>query len=624
MKKKLSGFLIIFLFFSNLHFAQLSNVYIKHDVYKYITQLSQKGIVDYFAFVKPISRKTVASKLIEIRKNDKKLTNLQLAELKFFESEFGYEIEQEQMELRKKRQVSRIKFQDESPQSKTGTNEQETRIDTSDLNIENQKSKARDLLDKSWEIDVRKPLNVEVKKESFEQFTFAQKDKYRRWRFFNYTNELMNFNIEPILGYEVANWEKKNYQNIYLGLNFRGRFGNVLGFNFELKQTRESPRVTNPLYNRFSKNTNNDFQLADGKRAEYAAVRVDIGADWGWGSFTIGKNHLNLGYAENGKIILSEKAPSFPYIRLDIKPTDWLRFNYIHAWLNSEVIDSNSFYSTWRYRSNQNTDKFSYVQKFLAMHSVTFSFWNGLDLSLGESVIYADNLQLGYLIPIMFFDLADEYLNNSNNFAGASTQLFLGLSSRNHIPNTHLFGTFHADELTPEGLFDPETQYYKFAFTFGASTIDLPFNNLGLRVEYTKIYPGNYRHFIPSLTYESSSALMGHWIGDNGDLFYAAIDYTFFRGLKLKLWTQYIRKGTEALGNRAYQIQFPQPGFLFLDNITDRKNYRYYGVDLDYQIFHDLWVKANYQYIDYKQQVKEDKFNSTIYRDISFTFGYGI
>ena len=610
--------------FSNLHLAQLSNVKIKHDIYSYISKLSQKGIVNYNDFVKPMSRKTVALKLIEVRQKATKLTRLQLDELKFFESEFGYEIEQEQMEKRRETQVSSIKMQDESSQSNTETIEQETSIDTSDSNINNKKSKPRDLLDKSWEIEIRNPANIKVESNEVEKFTFAKKDEYSRWRFFNYKNDLMNFNIEPILGYEIANWENKNYQNIFMGLSFRGRFGNVLGFNFELKQTREAPRVTNLLYNNFSKNTNIDAQLADSERLEYATVRVDIGADWGWGSFTIGKNHVNFGYAENGKIILSDKAPSFPYIRLDIKPTDWLRFNYIHAWLNSEVIDSSSFYSTWRYRSNENTDKFSYVQKFLALHSITFSFWNGIDFSFGESVVYADNLQLGYLIPIMFFDLADEYLNNSNNYAGASTQLFLALSSRNHIPNTHLYSSFHADELTPEGLFDPKTQYYKFAFTFGAYTIDLPINNLGLRVEYTKVYPGNYRHFIPTLTYESSSALMGHWMGDNGDLFYAAIDYTFFRGLKLKLWTQYIRKGTEALGNRAYKIQIPQPGFLFVDNISDRKNYTYYGVDIDYQIYHDLWVKAHYQYIDYERQISNGKFNSTLYRDISFTFGYGI
>ena len=512
--------------------------------------------------------------------------------MKFYESEYGYEIEEE------------------SEKSKGKGEKAKGKSEIKEMN--------------EWRSGEGKKGGLGEDEIRGDQFNFVKKDEYDRWRFFNYKNDLMNLNVEPLGGYEIANWEKSNYQNIMLGLKFYGRIGHYVGFNFELKQTRESPRVTNFLYNRFSKNTLIDLQLSDAERLEHAQFNINIGSDWGWGSFTIGKNHLNFGYAENGKIILSDKAPSFPYIRLDIKPTNWFRFNYVHAWLNSEVVDSSSFYSSWRYRENSNTDKFAYYPKFLAMHSVTFSFWDGVDFSLGESAVYSDNLQLAYLIPIMFFDLADEYLNRSNNYAGASTQLFLALSSKNHIKNTHFYSSFHADELTPEGLFDPKTQYYKFAFTFGASTIDLPINNLGLRLEYTKVYPGNYRHFIPTLTYESSSAVMGHWIGDNGDLVYAAIDYTFFRGLKIKLWTQFIHKGTEAHGNRAYQIQFPQPGFLFTDNFSDRKNYTYYGLDVDYQIYHDLFVKFHYQYIDYEIQISEDKFRSTLYRDLSFSFGYGI
>ena len=117
---------------------------------------------------------------------------------------------------------------------------------------------------------------------------------------------------------------------------------------------------------------------------------------------------------------------------------------------------------------------------------------------------------------------------------------------------------------------------------------------------------------------------MGHWIGDNGDLVYAALDYSILRGLKIKLWSQFIRKGTEALGNRAYKIQIPQPGFLFTDNIQDRKNYNYYGVNVEYEVFHDVWVKAHYQHINYEQQYEEGVFNSTPFEDISFSLGYGI
>ena len=322
--------------------------------------------------------------------------------------------------------------------------------------------------------------------------------------------------------------------------------------------------------------------------------------------------------------MLSEKAPSFPYIRLDLYLAEWFSFHYIHAWLNSDVVDSNSFYPSFRYAEYGNTNRFTYIQKFLALHSVTITPFKGLDFSFGESIVYSDNLQILYLIPLMFFDLGDEYLNRNDNYAGGSTQLFLSLSSRNHLKNTHLYASFHADELTPEGLFDPKTQYYKFAFTFGGKVIDLPLENLGLILEYTKVYPGNYRHFIPTLTYESSSALMGHWIGDNGDLFYAAFDYKILRGLNVKLWGQYIRKGTEALGNRAYKVQIPQPGFLFLDRISDRKNYTYYGFNVNYEITHDLIVDFHYQYIDYEQAITKEKFRSRLNRDFSLSLGYGI
>ena len=69
---------------------------------------------------------------------------------------------------------------------------------------------------------------------------FIEYDEYSRWRFFNYQNENINLNINPIVGYEIANWEKRNYQNVRLGLSFNGELGDVIGFNFELKQTRES------------------------------------------------------------------------------------------------------------------------------------------------------------------------------------------------------------------------------------------------------------------------------------------------------------------------------------------------------------------------------------------------
>ncbi len=610
-----------------------------------MSTLAQKGIIEYEDLIKPLSRRYIASKLIDARVNFIHLTSLQQNELEFYEKEFGYEIEKQKSDLpamagfRIQKSETRGQRPDllaqPSPVNMAESSIQYPESISNNQDSTQQEQKKRDLLDKSWEFEVRSPQGEitsaesvlkkeEVHETSNDNFTFFSKDNYDRYRFFNFTNDLTYLNIRPTVGYESGTWEKDNFTNMFLGLRFHGEIGDIIGYNFELKHTRQSPPISNSLYNNFSKNTSIDLQLRNAERLEYSTVNVDLGVNWDWGSFTVGKNHLNWGYGESGKIVLSEKAPSFPYIRLDLKPTEWFRFNYLHAWLNSDVIDSNSFYSTLRYEQYSNTDRYTYIPKYLALHSVTFIPIEGLELSMGESVIYSDNLQISYLIPIMFFDLADEYLNRNDNYAGASTQLFLALSSRNHLKNTHLYANFHADELTPEALFDVATQYYKMAFTIGGSVIDLPIDNLGLTLEYTKVYPGNYRHFIPTLTYESSSSLMGHWMGDNGDLFYAALDYTFLRGLKVKVWTQHIRKGTEALGNRAYKVTIPQPHFLFTDRIGDRKNYSYYGINAEYEILHDLWVKAHFQYIDFERRIALGEYKSTLYRDFSFSLGYGI
>ncbi len=578
--------------------AQFATEPLRSDVYSFLSTLSQKGIITYNDLVKPLSRKYISQKLVEAEKNSAELTRIQKEELQFYFKEFGYEIDHYSNREKKNHKTSKSKVK------------------------KNAKDKKRNILDKSWSVETLRPRYT---RKIVEEMAIFKYDWYNRFRPFYYEGKNLLLHINPILGYEVGNWEKDNYQNVFLGASFKGYLGDFLGFNFELVQARQAPRVRSSLYNNFSKNTTIDLQLADSERLEYSTINVNIGADWDWGSLVIGKDHLNWGYAENGKIVLSSKAPSFPYLRLDISPTKWFSFNYIHAWLNSDVIDSNSFYSTLRPGNEwYNPQRYTYISKYLVTHSVKITPFKGLDFSFGESVIYSDNLQFAYLIPIMFFDLVDEYLNRNDNFAGASTQLFLAISSRNHIKNTHLYASFFADELTPESLFDPELQYYKFAFTFGGSVVDLPIDDLTLKAEFSKIYPGNYRHFIPTLSYESSSSLMGHWIGDNGDLIYGAIDYKIMRGLNVKLWGQYIRKGTEARGNRAYKVQIPQPPFLFVDRISDRKNYTYLGIESKFEITHDLFIKVHFQYIEVEQAKTETEFTTKIFRDFSLLFGYGI
>jgi hypothetical protein len=347
---------------------------------------------------------------------------------------------------------------------------------------------------------------------------------------------------------------------------------------------------------------------------EYSESKAIIATDWSWGSFAIGKDFLEWGYGENGLLVLSQKPPSYGFIRLDINPVDWLQFNYVHGWLSSGVVDSNSIF----YNSSGGKS-FSFVDKFIATHSLIITPTSGLDLSIGESIIYDEEIEFLYLIPIMFFRVADYQISGQSNAAGGNAQIFFGVSSKGQIKNMHLYGTLFIDEISINELFDSNKQRNQFGFTIGGSITDLPIENLTLKIEYTKIYPFVYQHYIQTSDYKSSGYVLGHWMGHNADLVYASLNYRLLRGLQATVWGQYIRKGEDGDVDLQYKTQ-PQPPFLF----GLRKNYGYLGAEIKYEYTHELFAKLNYQLTNSSIQQEDLSFIDTSMNEFYFSVYYGL
>jgi hypothetical protein len=99
----------------------------------------------------------------------------------------------------------------------------------------------------------------------------------------------------------------------------------------------------------------------------YSDIRASLNYQFNNGNITVGKDNLKWGYGENGNIVLSNKAPSYPYIKLDYNPIKWLSFNYTHAWLNSNITDSSLSYLNNSGRL-ENDKRIIFVQKFMAIH----------------------------------------------------------------------------------------------------------------------------------------------------------------------------------------------------------------------------------------------------------------
>jgi hypothetical protein len=242
----------------------------------------------------------------------------------------------------------------------------------------------------------------------------------------------------------------------------------------------------------------------------------------------------------------------------------------------------------------------------------------GLRFSIGESIVYSDKIEVLYLMPFMFFRLADHYLSRHNNAAGSNAQFFASVSSRNHLKNTHLYGTLFIDEITLNNIFSPEKQRNHLGFTLGGSVVDIPEDNLKFTLEYTKVFPFVYSHFIQTTTYQSMSYHLGHWMGNNADQLYASLNYRFIRGLKATLWGQYIRKGEG--GSASQQQDLPQPSFLF----GLRTNYTYFGLSVSYELIHELFGRGDIQFMKTSVEQTNSTFNNTNLVEVYLSIYYGL
>jgi hypothetical protein len=415
---------------------------------------------------------------------------------------------------------------------------------------------------------------------------FLKKDTLKRWRFLYAKSASASLFFDPIVSFGQVTGTNKNYNYRSTGVHIWGTIGNHFGYQFEYNDITEkgtgydTSRLNNYETGFIPKQTGHS------NSQNFTEIRGSMNYGFKNGSIAVGQDHLLIGYGENGRIILSDKAPNYPFIRLDYQLFPWLHFNYAHAWLNSMIVDSSLSYN------NGNLVvpvRDIYIPKFMATHSVQIKAMQGLFFTLGESIIYSDHLNIGYLIPIMPFKLYDNNINNNTLQSGSNSQIFITASSRNQIKNTHFYGNMFIDEIRLSTLFDPKKSRNQFGYTLGASITDFPIPYLSFQAEYTRINPFVYNNVIASQTYTHYKYSLGDWMGNNADRLILELKYTPLPKLKLLARYQTLRKGNSGtIADQYYQE--PQPPFLF-GTITNRNEVY---LSAQYQWIHKLFIYGNY------------------------------
>lgn len=441
-----------------------------------------------------------------------------------------------------------------------------------------------------------------------------RRDPAGRFRAFSYADEIFKVQVNPIAGLSPnVRGGSANYHQ-WAGVYLHGYLGKRIGFSFDFREHYEK----GPTIDRLKQFTpeRGAVLLTNEGPISYGQVNATLGTSWKWGSVVLGKDALEWGYGGGGKLVLSRKSPSYPFLRLDLNPVKWLRFNYFHAFLNSRVVDSTAMYPIGFTPAGAVRYRTPLRPKFLVSHTMTFLPSPRLSLSLGESIVYSDKFQPAYLVPFLFFRPTDYDNSGGNDQAASNSQFFFQASARNLLPNTQVYGTFFVDEIKLRSLFDPKKRRNQTGYSLGFSLVDVPLRNLTATVEYTRINPFVYDNYIPTQTYQNHGFGLGHWMGNNADQWYAALNYRFLRGLQTKVYVQTIRKAD--LIDRTWQVA-PRPGpeFLFGKN---RRNYTLFGADLRYELTHDLFMKFDY-YTQREEQV--EKGTTKTLNQATFTVSYG-
>ncbi len=522
-------------------------------VIDYLSRMAQKGKIEFNDFIKPIDRKIIFQKLTELQ-NQKDLSVIEQKELQFFIAGFVLE-------------------------NPTIIHIGSSLTDTSFGKNGNSGPQFFSFKKLKTNPTVQQNL-ITYKENGFGLIVNPMG---------NLTMQSRNGKINTIQGrgFQLAGYAGKRigFQLSFMDINEQGRY--------------DSLRLDNELPGFVKKGTTNP------KILNYSQMNATLSYRLNKGMITVGQDQQVMGYGRSGNIVLSDKAPAYPFYALNYQPSTWLKFNYMHAWLQSGVLDTRATYdlNNMVYGGVRQ----QYLPKFFATHSVEIAPMKGLKINLGESIMYSENLQLAYMLPVTFFKAFDNQKFADNILTGSNGQFFFGFSSRNQLPNTHLYGQWMIDEIRLSTAFNSGKSRNQLGYQLGASVTDLFMHYLTFNAEYTRLNPFMYRNFIAAQNYSNANYSLGDWMGSNADRILLSAKYHPKANLSLEAFAFMLRKNGEASIEAQYFAE-PQPKFGFNPQYRRTKM----GLNAQYELWNNLMVNFSYANTFQKPTIGKGKWFSDL------------
>jgi hypothetical protein len=459
-------------------------------IYDFLDELATDGIIELKSVVRPYSRMFIAQRLLEAKEQQENLNRRQRQELVFHLNDFALE-------------------RSMLPES---------------------------LFDFGWVV-----YGGRTKLSTMQPGIFYLND-----------NQNIRIRMTPILGMHIRRNGQGQMTDRWFGAEFQASIGRNFSIWGSLRDISmwafDNDLMTQSVrrpYRHFLVNAPG-FELKEATYGgDFSDFRGGIAFSNDWMTLGLVQDRIVWGDNNNGSNLISGRAPPFPMIKFQLRPTRWFQLDYFHGWLVSNVADSDStrfivespagtvWEEKWAHQTN----------KFMAANMLTFRPVRGLNISVGNAIIYSEpNMQPAYLFPIAFYKSMAHSLTKGIGTQNGNSAIFLNLSSRN-IRHLHLYSSLFVDEVTWARFRPSHPENNPMSWKIGAQLSNFPVQNLSLTGEFTRTNILTYKHSLPVETWASNSVNMGHYLGDNAQEIHFALHYRPIRGLDLSLSFTDARKG---------------------------------------------------------------------------------
>ena len=538
------------------------------EVYDFLEELTTDGVIQTNAAIKPYTRDYIAARLMEAQSRDSLLNKRQKNDLQFYLQDFALEC-------------------DTLPTYYSYGHRHVTQWITEVSNL--------NLADPSLHI--------------------LTKDKIFKMRLHPILGMDLDYNKKGLLMHRVygAEIQMDIAKHVSIWGSLRDNSWRGLG--------GDASKVTKPQFLNNIPGVQYKENSIDGDGGDFSDSRGGINLYAWWGSIGVQRERVAWGDAQHCSNILSAHNPAVPMFTIQLTPCKWFQFDYFHAWLVSNVLDSTYWYNEQQTATSTQRE-YRPANKFMAANMFTFMPCKYIQFGFGNSIVYAErNVQAAYFIPIAFYKSLDHLLTKGLGTENQNSQAFATITIR---PTDHLrlYGSFFLDEFKLARLKKDNPQHNLVSYLVGFNWSGWPVKGLALRAEFARTNIATYEHSIKVLDYTSNSYQMGHYMGSNAQSIWVQLSYRPSRALRLTLDYTRDTKYTayDYIRGDIKDIISQTP---FKDVIWSNDEIKFRAV---YEVFNNCYahIDAAYNYARAGQQADLDKYTPVFMQGKNFTFSCGL